>query len=204
MSGMQVGGGTPLNGASAPDREIRSGGDERPASSAAGGHRRLSLIFAVMGVIVLVDQLTKLWAVTFLDPGVPVDVVGAWLRFNLVRNAGAAFSMGAGFTLVMSLIAIVVVVVIVRFARRIGSLWWALMLGALLGGAVGNLVDRLVQPPGLLRGHVVDFVQLPYWPVFNLADVAIVTAVGMMIVLAWRGIPLAGSGESESTAGEDR
>lgn len=164
----------------------------------------MPLIFAVMGVIVLIDQLTKLWAVTSLEPGMPVDVIGAWLRLNLVRNAGAAFSMGAGFTLVMSLIAIAVVVVIVRFARRIGSLWWALMLGALLGGAVGNLIDRMVQPPGVLRGHVIDFVQLPYWPVFNFADVAIVIAVGMMIVLAWRGVPLAGVDAPDSKAGEER
>lgn len=157
-----------------------------------------------MGVIVLIDQLTKLWATRALTPGVPMDVLGDWLQFNLVRNAGAAFSMGMGFTLVMSLIAVVVVLVIVRFARRIGSLWWALMLGALLGGAVGNLVDRLFQPPGLLRGHVIDFIQIPHWPIFNFADIAIVVAVLLMILLAWRGVPLGGRIDPEPRQGVDR
>lgn len=141
-------------------------------------------------LVVALDQGTKALALAWLEPGVPIEVVGGVLRLNLTRNSGAAFSLGAGFTLALSLVAIVVVVVIARFASRIGSAWWAVALGVLLGGAVGNLADRLFRAPSPLRGHVIDFIQLPYWPVFNLADMAIVVSVCLMLLLAWRGVPL--------------
>lgn len=138
--------------------------------------------------MLLVDQATKYLATRELVPGESVQVIGSFVQLTLVRNAGAAFSLGTGFTVVLSGVAIIMVVVIARFAARIGSVWWAVALGALLGGALGNLGDRLFRPPGVLRGHVIDFIQLPHWPVFNVADSAIVVAACIMLVLAVRGV----------------
>lgn len=154
------------------------------------GRPRLALALALAAAVVLLDQVTKAWALSSLEPGIPVAVVDDTVRLNLVHNSGAAFSMGAGFTALLSLVAIAVVAVVVRLATHIGSAWWSVALGILLGGALGNLADRLFRPPQPLSGQVIDFIQIPYWPVFNVADVAIVGAVFLMIVLAWRGVPL--------------
>lgn len=151
---------------------------------------RFGLVLAIAALVVAVDQASKALAVRFLSPEGPVEVLGSVLQLNLVRNSGAAFSLGTGSTLILSAIAVVIVVVVVRFAATIESGWWALALGGLLGGAVGNLIDRALRPPGLFRGEVVDFIQLPHWPVFNVADMAIVGSAGILIMLAVRGVPL--------------
>lgn len=157
-----------------------------------------------LGVLVL-DLLTKLLAVRELSGQEPVELVGGVLTLRLVRNPGAAFGMAQGLTVVLTAIAVVVVVVILRMARRLRSTWWAVALGLVLGGAVGNLVDRLFRAPGPGRGHVVDFLELPRWPVFNLADSAIVAAAVLMVVLSARGVPHGdppsrpGAGKSEVT-----
>jgi len=155
----------------------------------------LWLTFAVAFVVLVVDQLTKLWAVARLEGQAPTEVIGGALRLNFVRNPGAAFSLGGGFTIIFSLIAVGVVVVIVRTAGKIESKAWAVALGGLLGGALGNLMDRVFREPGILRGHVVDFIQLPHWPVFNVADMAVVGAAALMAYLTIRGIPLSGAKE---------
>ena len=158
-------------------------------------HRRSSL-FLLMGATAVVsyaaDQATKVWALNTLTPGDPVELVGEFIRLNLIRNAGAAFSIGNGATWIMTLIACGVLVFILATARRIGSRGWAWALGLLLGGSLGNLTDRMVRSPGPGRGHVVDFID--YFGLFigNVADIAIVGAAALIAVLAMRGIGVDG------------
>ena len=158
-------------------------------------HRRSSL-FLLMGATAVVsyaaDQATKVWALNRLTPGDPVELVGEFIRLNLIRNAGAAFSIGNGATWIMTLIACGVLVFILATARRIGSRGWAWALGLLLGGSLGNLTDRMVRSPGPGRGHVVDFID--YFGLFigNVADIAIVGAAALIGVLAIRGVGVDG------------
>jgi signal peptidase II len=145
-----------------------------------------------------VDLVTKLLAVAHLSPDDPVDVVGGLLRFDLVRNPGAAFSTGTSYTAFLSGIALVAAGVVLRFGRRLGDRTWALALGLLLGGVCGNLTDRLFREPGFLRGHVVDFLELPHWPVFNVADMLIDAAVLLILVQTWRGVGITGARHARS------
>lgn len=147
-----------------------------------------------------VDFATKQIALSRLLPGESVDVVGELLRFTLVFNSGAAFSIGSDVPWLFFLIATGVVGYIVVMARKLRSVGWALALGLILGGACGNLVDRAVRPPAPLHGEVVDWIQVPYWPVFNIADSAIVIGGILAVVLAFRGINIDGSVESEEPA----
>ncbi len=148
--------------------------------------------------VVLIDQLTKIWAVAALEGKAPVVLIGEWLgsdvgpifELRVIRNSGAAFGLGAfgpASTLVLSLIAIAVVVVLIRFVSKITDPWWALALGLLLGGALGNLVDRLSRSPGVLRGRVVDFFALPNFPIFNVADISLTVAVVLILIMTFRG-----------------
>ena len=123
-----------------------------------------------------------------------MEIVGTWLQFTYGENTGAAFGIGTGFTWIFTAIAVIVVFVIVRTARRLGSVWWAVALGGLLGGAMGNLIDRLTRAPGPGQGYVVDFIALPNFPIFNIADMAITGSAVLMIVLTLRGVDLAGGG----------
>ena len=159
----------------------------------AGGRRSLGVLLAVATTVVLLDQISKIMAVAWLDERRVVEVVDGVLQLRLVRNPGAAFSVATNMTVVLALVATVVVVVILRLSRRLRSGPWALALGCLLGGAVGNLIDRVVREPAPLRGHVVDFLELPNWPVFNLADSAIVGAAVLVALLTVRGVALDGS-----------
>jgi signal peptidase II len=120
-------------------------------------------------------------------------VVGSLLRFDLVRNPGAAFSTGTSYTVLLSVIALVAAGVVIRFGRRLGDRTWAIALGLLLAGVCGNLTDRIFRDPGVLRGHVVDFMELPHWPVFNVADMLIDAAVILVIVQTWRGVGITGA-----------
>jgi signal peptidase II len=140
---------------------------------------------AVAAAIVVVDQLTKIWAVRALSDG-PVGVIGTVLQFRLTRNPGGAFSLLTGLTPVLALLAVVMVVYIVRTARRTTDAVMAYSLALVLGGAVGNLVDRLVRSPGFLRGEVVDFIKVPHWPTFNVADCAITIGVILIAIRGWR------------------
>jgi signal peptidase II len=150
----------------------------------------LLLVAAVAAVVLVLDQLTKSLVVARLAEGEQRHLVGSVLQLHLTRNAGAAFSTATGMTWVLTVIAAVVVVVVVRVASRLQSSVWALTLGLLLGGALGNLTDRLFRAPGVARGHVVDFLELPHWPIFNIADSAIVTAGVLVVLLTLLGVGL--------------
>ncbi len=117
-------------------------------------------------------------------------MIGGVLNLRLVRNPGAAFGLAQGMTVLLTCIAVAVIAMILRTARRLRSTAWGVSLGLVLGGALGNLGDRLFRDPGPLRGHVIDFLELPRWPVFNVADSAIMTGAALMVWLSVRGIPL--------------
>jgi len=155
------------------------GPPEEPARRSARGP------LTVAAVIVLVDQLTKIWAVGALSDG-PVRVIGTLLQFRLTRNPGGAFSLLTGLTPVLAILAIVMVVYIVRTTWRTTDMVMAYSLALVLGGAVGNLVDRLLRSPGFLRGEVVDFIKIPNWPTFNIADSAITIGVILIAIRGWR------------------
>jgi signal peptidase II len=140
---------------------------------------------AVAAVVVVLDQLTKVWAVSALSDG-PVGVIGSLLEFRLTRNPGGAFSLLTNLTPVLAVLAVVMVAYIVRTTRRTADVVMAYSLALVLGGAVGNLVDRLVRSPGFLRGEVVDFIKVPHWPTFNLADSAITIGVILIAARGWR------------------
>jgi signal peptidase II len=130
-------------------------------------------------------------------------VVGEWIQFTVIRNSGAAFGLGASATLVFTLVAVVVAVLVIKQARTLTSPAWAVALGALLGGAVGNLIDRLTRSPGVGRGAVVDFVDVKYFSVFNLADVALTLAAVSVAVLAVRGVAMSEPVSGESSPGDE-
>jgi signal peptidase II len=142
------------------------------------------LLVAVAAVILAVDIVTKVAAVRLLEPGEPVSIIGDTVTWTLVRNSGAAFSMATGSTWILTLIATSVVIGIVWMGRRLVSPWWAIGLGMILGGALGNLVDRFFRWPGPLRGHVVDFLSVGWWPVFNVADASVVCGAVLLVVLS--------------------
>ena len=152
----------------------------------------VALVSAAL-VVYIADQLTKAWASATLEPGQPRHLVGSVLQLNLTRNSGAAFSIATGSTWILTLIASAVVIFILFTARRLGSRGWAMALGLLLGGSLGNLTDRMLRYPGPGRGHVVDFVQLPNFPIFNVGDSAIVSAAILIALLAFRGINVDGT-----------
>jgi|SRR6516164_2390532 signal peptidase II len=146
--------------------------------------RRLRLLLSVAAVVLTLDIVTKVLAVRLLPPGQPVSIIGDTVTWTLVRNSGAAFSMGTGYTWLLTVIATVVVVGIFWMGRRLVSPWWAVGLGMILGGAMGNLVDRFFRAPGPLRGHVVDFFSVGWWPVFNVADPSVVGGAILLVVLS--------------------
>lgn len=146
--------------------------------------RRLRLLLTVAAVVLVLDVLTKVLAVRFLTPGQPVSIIGDTVTWTLVRNPGAAFSMATGYTWGLTLVATAVVVGIIVMGRRLVSPWWAIGLGMILGGALGNLVDRFFRSPGPLRGHVVDFLSIGWWPVFNVADPAVVGGAILLVALS--------------------
>ena len=149
-----------------------------------GDRRRLKLLLGVAAVVLVLDVVTKVLAVHYLTPGQPVSIIGDTVTWTLVRNSGAAFSMATGATWVLTLVATAVVVGIIWMGRRLVSPWWAVGLGLILGGALGNLVDRFFRAPGPLRGHVVDFLSIGWWPVFNVADPAVVGGAILLVVLS--------------------
>lgn len=165
--------------------------------------------FATVAVFLLViDQITKLWAVATLVPGQPQELIGSVLQLNIIRNPGAAFSTGTGYTWVFTTLSIVATIGVLWFARRVRHRGWAIALGILVAGISGNLVDRLLREPGFYVGHVVDFLQLPNWPIFNVADMCINVAAVLIVIFSFKGIGLDGSidggaaDESDDTSDE--
>jgi signal peptidase II len=157
--------------------------------------RRVGVLLAVAAAVYALDVASKAIVVATMHYGHPVRLLGPALQLDYTRNPGAAFSMGEAYTIIFTAIAVGVIVVILRLARRLFSVPWALALGLLLGGALGNLTDRLVRAPGVLRGWVVDFIELPHWPIFNLADSAICVGGALMVLLAFRGLHPDGTDE---------
>lgn len=157
------------------------------ASSVAGevGRRSALRLALVAGAVAGADQLTKAWAVAVLDQG-PIALVGDTVRLALVRNTGSAFNLFTGQATMLALVAVVLVVVIVRIARHEDDPWASWALALLLGGALGNLADRIFRAPGFLEGAVIDFVDLGPWPTFNLADSAITVGAILLVLAGWR------------------
>jgi signal peptidase II len=164
--------------------------------------RLVALVFLLALVVVVIDQVTKVIATSTLSETEARPLIGDFITLQLVFNPGAAFSFASGMTWVFTIVAIVVVTVVIRLSHRIDSLWWAVLLGLLLGGATGNLIDRLLRQPGFGRGHVVDFLNYGGWFIGNLADVAIVVAAVGIAVLAMVGLEVDGTRAGRQAPGE--
>ncbi|MFJ4693498.1 signal peptidase II [Streptomyces sp. NPDC088766] len=169
-----------------------SPGADGTAAQTAGerprGRRRIAVLFTVAAFAYAVDLISKMIVVAKLEHHQPIEIVGDWLRFEAIRNAGAAFGLGEAFTVIFTVIAASVIVVIARLARKLYSLPWAIALGLLLGGALGNLTDRIFRAPGVFEGAVVDFIAPKHFAVFNLADSAIVCGGVLIVLLSFKGL----------------
>jgi signal peptidase II len=165
--------------------------------------RRIGVLLAVAVTVLVADIISKVIVVATLSGRPPVRLLGGLLTLRVDRNPGAAFSIGTSMTIVFTAIAVGVIIFILRTSRRIRSTAWAVTLGLLLGGATGNLTDRLLRSPGPLRGYVVDWIQLPHWPVFNVADSAIVCGGILAVLLAARGLSIDGTGPARMALAPD-
>lgn len=189
---------------------LSPGPDRAVGSGAAARHRpRLFwVVILVAAVWIVLDQVTKYLAEQHLTQGDPIPLVGDLLQLRLIYNSGAAFSLATGATGLLTILAVSVVAYIIWSARRLGSVGWAWGLGLLLGGATGNLIDRLFRPPNFGEGHVVDFLALPNFPIFNVADIGITSAAVLIGWQALRGVSPDGSrpgkDPEEARAVEDR
>jgi signal peptidase II len=176
--------------------------DSEPDTSVSGSTptRRLFWpIIVIAVVVVLVDQLTKWWAISALSGGGNTPILGNLLSFQLVYNAGAAFSTGVGFTWIFTIVAGVVAVFVGWLSWRVGSKAWAVGLGLVLGGATTHFGDRLLRPPSFGNGHVVDFINYAGFFIGNVADIAIVVGVAILLVTILRGIHLSGEAAVPAT-----
>ena len=151
--------------------------------------RRWRTLFGVAWAVWIIDLATKIWAVENLSYRSNIKIIGEFFQLTYVRNPGAAFSFASGATVFLSLFSMLVMIAILHYSVKITSRGWAVVLGLVLGGILGNMVDRIFREPGVLRGHVIDWLQLPNWPVFNIADMAIVSAALISMVLTARNIP---------------
>lgn len=145
-------------------------------------------LYLTAWVVWLIDLGTKVWAVEVLSSRANVQIIGSYLQLTFVQNSGAAFGIGAGSTIIFTFFALAVLIFITRYALQITSKGWALVCGLVLGGILGNLTDRIFREPSFLQGHVIDWIQIPNWPVFNIADTAIVIAAVVAIILTIRNI----------------
>jgi signal peptidase II len=163
--------------------------DPAPARVTPSRYRWLVAVVAVSAYAV--DLASKQLAVARLADG-DVPVLGDWFVLHLTRNPGAAFSTGTDYTFYLSLLAIAASCVVLWFSRRVRDRWWAVGLGLLLAGVVGNLTDRLFRDPEPLHGHVVDLFMVPNFPVFNVADICINAAAAVIVLQTFRGITIDG------------
>lgn len=145
-------------------------------------------ILKVATVVVLLDQLTKLAAVAYLENQSAIKIFGEYLQLSFVRNPGAAFSFGTDVTYVFTIFSFTVSALIIWKSNTVTHRLWAITAGGFLGGAVGNLIDRIVRAPGIFHGHVVDFIELPNFPLFNISDMAITFSAIAAVLLSMRGI----------------
>ena len=174
---------------------------EQTGEKAQPRYRATALALLGLAVVVYAcDQLTKNWVIANLPEGRSVPVLGEFLQWHFVRNPGAAFSMASGATWVFTLLALVVVAAIIWQVRHLGSRTWAVFFALLLGGVLGNLTDRLTRDPGFPVGHVIDFISTPWmfpWPlspaIYNIADIGIVSAMCLFVIITLLGLPIDGS-----------
>jgi signal peptidase II len=145
-------------------------------------------LYGVAWFVWVLDLATKLWAVNTLSDRSNIKIIGDFFQLTLVRNPGAAFSVAEGATIFLTLFGFLVMGVIFYYSTKITSRGWSVVLGLAMGGILGNLVDRIFREPGVLRGHVIDWLQVPNWPVFNIADSAIVLAAVVSMILSIRNI----------------
>ncbi|PWI43436.1 signal peptidase II [Streptomyces sp. ICBB 8177] len=181
--------------ASAQTPEAVADGSDAPAPGAGDGgtavprgRRRVLVLFCVAALAYALDLVSKTLVVQHLEGHSAIRILGQYLQLEAIRNSGAAFGIGQGMTIVFTLIALIVIVVITRLSRRLYSVPWAIALGLLLGGALGNLTDRVFRSPGVFRGAVVDFIAPKDFAVFNLADSAIVCGGILIVLLSFRGL----------------
>jgi len=146
-------------------------------------------LYFLAALIWLIDYATKVWALNNLSQVEPIKIIGSILQLRLVFNPGAAFSFGTSFTFIFTILAIMAVAVIAYYAIKIANRWWSVVLGLALGGVLGNLTDRIFREPSIFNGHVIDWIELPSFPVFNVADMAIVGAALVSVLLIAKEIP---------------
>jgi signal peptidase II len=182
-----------VDGQPVPGRAVTEAQPDDSAAPAVGrSPRAVAVLIAAAVLAVVGDLATKQLALSHLDENAPVRLLGGAVYLSLTRNSGAAFSLGSDYTFVFPIIAAAVVGWIVWMAVRLRSVPWGLALGLVLGGALGNLVDRIFRAPGVGVGHVIDMVSVfaPYgdvFPVFNLADSALVVGVSLAVLLELTG-----------------
>jgi len=200
--GVDLNGGAALSGnrgdhsrADLTDSPVDSANPVAAVTPIVATHQKglLYLTAGIAAATILLDQLSKIWAIRALGDGHRIEVLGEFLSFRYLRNPGAALGLGYGYTWLLTIVVIGVVIGIIRVMRRLGSRGWAWALGLLLGGAIGNLIDRLFRQPGFAQGHVVDFIAYWNWFVGNVADIAIVVAAGLIIILSLRGVGVDGT-----------
>jgi signal peptidase II len=178
-----------------------TGESAAPGDSAQEAPRRSRRVPVLIGVAVLaylLDLGSKIWVVHSLEHHDSVHLIGHYLQLDVIRNAGAAFSIGQGMTIVFTVIAVGVIVVIARLSRKLYSVPWAIALGLLLGGAFGNLTDRVFRSPGSFKGRVVDFIDPAHFAVFNLADSAITCGGVLIVLLSFLGVEPDGTRNREA------
>ncbi|MFJ2744013.1 signal peptidase II [Streptomyces sp. NPDC087440] len=175
-----------------PDDEEASVGEksaEGGATAVGSVKRKLPMLLVIALIAYALDLGSKLLVVAKLEPsGETINVIGDLLTLRAIRNPGAAFGLGEAYTIVFTVIAASVIVVIARLARKLYSVPWAIALGLLLGGALGNLTDRIFRTPGFLEGAVVDFIAPAHFAVFNLADSAVVCGGILIVILSFKGL----------------
>ena len=190
-----------------PDNQHPAGHPPASEPKHPGGAARFVLILSACAAFAYgLDLLTKTWVLRSMSEGDVIPVLPPLLHWHFIRNSGAAFSIGEDYTWVFTIIMTVVAAGIIFYARRIRSIWWSIALGFLLGGVLGNLTDRLFREPGFGVGHVVDFIALPNFAIFNIADSAIVGSVILWCLLTLRGVGMDGrrvaDGEARSGKGQ--
>lgn len=178
-------------------------GARRRAGRGIGLVPVLAIVVVLGGAVLVLDQATKNWAVATLPLLDPQPFLGEFLQLTLLYNSGAAWGMGSGITPVVTCLQMAIAIGVVVFAvRAVRSPWYAIALALILGGALGNIHDRLLRPPGAFHGEVVDFLELPNWPVFNIADMGVVGGAILIVLLGVIGLPTDPAQEAREAAAE--
>lgn len=184
---------------SSPERFHGSVGST--VGAGASGRLTMAIACVVVAVVFAADQASKVWAESTLEHNVPHEVVGEFLKLRLIYNPGAAFGMGNTLTPAITALQIAISIgLIYGLIRHVRSVPWAVSFSLLLGGALGNIVDRLFRAPGPFVGHVVDFLELPNWPIFNVADIAVTTGACVLVLLSIFNVSLGGARVSSEEA----